>query len=104
MIGTVGYLLFAFYVIVFGANAPKLQSYRELILRHLSITTGLPVCALASFAVVYSLSVLLPGQDSTELIDFQFFGAKLSGPAGPVVLWVVCYVTLVWSLKATYRE
>jgi hypothetical protein len=60
-------------------------------------TFGLPLCAVTAFAIVCVLERLSPSTASDGKLEFKAFGAVFSGPAGPVTLWVVCYLTLVAS-------
>lgn len=63
-------------------------------------TFGLPICGLAAFAVVSVLERLAPAKaDSAGQLEFKAFGLTFSGPAGPVTLWVVCYLVLVSSMR-----
>jgi len=61
---------------------------------------GVSVCTISAFSVVAVLDVL-----SRDPIEIRFFQFELKGAAGPVVLWVLCFLTMVagfhilWDLK-----
>lgn len=61
---------------------------------------GLPICGIASFAIVSVLERLGRSSESGDgKLEFKAFGLAFTGPAGPVTLWIVCYLTLVVSMK-----
>jgi hypothetical protein len=39
------------------------------------------------------------GKDVASKVSFKAFGLEFSGPAGPVTLWVLCYLALVGSVR-----
>ncbi len=62
-------------------------------------TFGLPFCAVAAFGIVglfewHSRAKLEEGK-----LSFKAFNLEFSGPAGPVTLWVLCYLVLVGSIR-----
>ncbi|QDU45213.1 hypothetical protein Mal52_37040 [Symmachiella dynata] len=57
---------------------------------------ALPFSAIGAFAIV---SILGFQSGSDKLLSFDAFGLKFSGPAGPATLWIVCYLSLVSSVK-----
>ncbi len=57
---------------------------------------ALPFSAIGAFAIV---SILGIQSGTAELLRFKAFGLDFSGPAGPATLWIVCYMTLVSSVK-----
>ena len=69
---------------------------RELLERHPAHNFGLPFCAIAAFAVVVLLNY---GTGGDGELEFEAFGLSFTGPAGPVTLWVVCYLALVGSMR-----
>ena len=61
---------------------------------------GLPVCGIAAFSIVCVLEILSkPKTSGGEKMEFKAFGLTFSGPAGPVTLWIVCYLSLVASME-----
>jgi hypothetical protein len=61
---------------------------------------ALPICAIAAFAIVCVLDQFAPAtKDSSGKMEFKAFGLAFSGPAGPITLWIACYLTLVVSMR-----
>lgn len=65
---------------------------------------ALPICAIAAFGIVSVLDVLTSqvgtGQNGQlGSLAFKAFGLEFNGPAGPVTLWIVVYLTLVCSIR-----
>jgi hypothetical protein len=61
---------------------------------------GLPLSGITAFAIVCVLERISPAQkDKDGTLSFKAFGLEFSGPAGPVTLWVVCYLVLVASMR-----
>jgi len=63
-----------------------------------AMTVGLPVSALAAFGVPYLYGVRT-GEAENRQLGFKAFGLEFTGPAGPVSLWVICYVAMAASMK-----
>ena len=56
---------------------------------------GLPICAIAAFAIVCVLEKFAPATRNEEgKLEFKALGLTFSGPAGPASLWVVCYLNI----------
>ena len=61
---------------------------------------GLPLSGITAFAIVCVLERISPaGRGDDGKLSFKAFGLEFSGPAGPVTLWVVCYLVLVASMR-----
>ena len=54
----------------------------------------LPMSGIAAFAIVSLLRSQVDGP-----LEFKAFSLEFTGPAGPVTLWVVVYLSIVLSLK-----
>jgi hypothetical protein len=67
-----------------------------------SFMFGLPISAAIAFAIVCVFETVAPGTAAAAdggKLSFTAFGAAFTGPAGPTTLWVVCYLTLVASMR-----
>ncbi len=64
-----------------------------------SHTFGLPISAITAFAIVALLEQRYSDKPKSETLNFKAFGLDFTGPAGPTTLWVVCYLTLVASMR-----
>jgi hypothetical protein len=61
---------------------------------------GLPICGIAAFSIVCVLEKFsMPKTSGGEKMEFKAFGLTFSGPAGPITLWIVCYLSLVASME-----
>ena len=96
VIGLVVYaVLMLLYALDLSATATKLMTSGKP-----SYMFGLPISAITAFAIVSILERLAPSaKDEKGKLEFKAFGLTFSGPAGPVTLWVVVYLTLVASMQ-----
>src|SRR5713101_814324 len=103
VIGTAAWVTFGFSLIVVSALIPTAvpESWLlQMIRGHPGGTMGVSVCTISAFSVVAVLDVL-----SRDPIEIRFFQFELKGAAGPMVLWVLCFLTMVagfqilWDLK-----
>jgi hypothetical protein len=67
--------------------------FREEIKANPGYLVGLPCSAVAAFGIVSMLEI------SAGKLEFKAFNLDFTGPAGPVTLWVLCYLTLVGSIR-----
>ena len=72
------------------------SGWLELAQAHAPTILGLPMAALAAYAVVSSLSF------TSGPATFKAFGMEFSGTAGQIILWVICYSTITASIVATW--
>ena len=72
----------------------NVQEVRALFDAKPACTFGLPLSGAAALGLVSFLEQAAGGN-----LEFKAFGLQFTGPGGPVTLWVVCYLTLVGSIK-----
>ena len=65
----------------------------KIIKEHYAVFIGLPCAAITSF-----LLVLILEQVHGE-IEFSALGMNFKGGSGPIVFWVLCYLTIIISIK-----
>lgn len=88
--------VFAYAAILVGFSFNWIpERLGSLISANQACSIGLPVCAITAFAIVG----LLEQSSGAGKLSFKAFGMDFTGPAGPVTLWVVCYLTLVGSMR-----
>jgi hypothetical protein len=87
----VSYLLFILYSTWYSEGWVQ-----EVIRQHFAATVGLPLTGLATFLLVQVLQI------SAGQIELEVLGFKLRGASGPVVLWVVCFLTVTAALKLVW--
>jgi hypothetical protein len=88
VISTLGLLFFVFIQAVLHALLRE-----EFIARNFYTTFGLPLAAIAAFCLVVVL------RQSSGPIRFEVFGLRIQGAAGPVSLWLLCFLgvtTAIW--------
>ena len=73
------------------------KQYTDLILGHFQALVGLPMAAIAAFVLVAFLR-----QRSGEGLEFKGLGFHFKGPSGEVVLWILCFITIVGAIKLVW--
>lgn len=64
-----------------------------------SYVFGLPISAATAFGIVMAFDAVSPFEKADNTLSFEAFNAKFSGPAAPATIWIVCYLTLVVSMR-----
>ena len=59
---------------------------------------GLPAAAAGAYAIVALLLHVFPPEKHRDSIKFKAFGMEFTGPAGPITLWVVCFLTIILAI------
>src|SRR5438552_10174542 len=92
-----GALLFgaAWLKAIFDSGLHDESLYREL-LKHTAASVGLPLAALAALCLVVLLEIY------SGDIEFEGFGFKFKGASGPVILWVLCFLSMVAAIRALW--
>jgi len=67
-----------------------------LIHEHVRAIVGLPMAAASAFCVVVTLEA------TSGKIEFQVLEVKFKGASGPVILWVLCFLVFVLSLRVLW--
>jgi F0F1-type ATP synthase membrane subunit a len=81
----------ALLVFVIGQwNNPEI---RAIVTAHLQATIGLPVAGVFAFLVV-ALFRTTEGR-----IRFEVLGLKFDGAAGPIIMWVFCFLAITVSIR-----
>jgi hypothetical protein len=61
---------------------------------------GIPCSALAAFGVVAALlKAFPPAMGEGSALVLKVFGLESSGPAGPITLWLTCFLGFIFALK-----
>jgi hypothetical protein len=85
------YLIAGFGVI--ATNHQFLIGDQQIVKEHFPVVMGLPLAAALSFLIV----ILLP--QAYGKIEFKIVGMSIKGAAGPVVLWVLCFLVIAAAVK-----
>jgi hypothetical protein len=87
-------------VMAFIFNLEILKTFKQSIQTNLIFSLGLPVAGLSSFSIVaIYLSVFPPDKVGEGEVSIRFLGMDFSGPSGPITLWLVCFLGIVFSMK-----
>jgi hypothetical protein len=84
---------FFFLFIIAGALRPSIVPdswFLDLVKQHPGGTIGVAIAAVSAFSVVAVLDIL-----ARDPIKFKVLGIELEGAAGPVVLWVLCFLSII---------
>jgi len=68
----------------------------DIVVAHFPAVCGLPGAALVALYVVSFL------EKTSGQIEFEGFGFKFRGASGPIVLWVLCFLSIVGAIKALW--
>lgn len=68
----------------------------EIVHNHFRAVVGIPMAALASFVVVWALTV------TQGSIEFDAWGIKFKGAAGPVVFWIFVFLAISTAINASW--
>lgn len=67
---------------------------------HPAQNLGIPTAAISAFAIVAVLLRHFPLEsDSDGALAFKLFSMEFSGPSGPIMLWLMCFLGFVAALK-----
>jgi hypothetical protein len=72
------------------------QPVQKLFIDHFRAVVGLPGAAVAALFI----NMLL--EQTHGQIEFEGLGFKFRGASGPVVLWVLCYLAIVASIRLVW--
>jgi len=94
----IGGALWATFFVIGGAYLmlydPK---FSVIALGNVPTTMGLPCAALTSLALV----VFLRTTDGP--IEFDVFGVKFKGASGPIVMWVLCFLSMAGAIRLLWK-
>lgn len=82
------------FLLLFIESAYVDRRFNETLYQHLAAAIGVPLSALTALALVLALEQVAGD------IQFEALGLKFKGAAGPLVMWVLCFIALVAGIKA----
>ena len=83
-----GFLVFAIYELLTAQDWIS-----SLLVKKPEVILFLPLAALASFCNVLILKV------TDGPIEFEMIGMKFSGAAGPIIMWVISFLSMCLGIK-----
>ena len=69
------------------------ETWTKFILENFGLVFGLPMAAALAFGIVVAFQQTADGPLSMRMGPLEF-----SGPAGPILLWVVCFLAAVFAI------
>lgn len=66
--------------------------FLELVRKRPGGTVGVAIAALSAFTIVWVLDIF-----SAEPIKIELWVLKFEGAAGPVILWILCFLAIVYG-------
>jgi hypothetical protein len=72
------------------------DAQREVVSQHYVVIVALPVAGVFSFIVVFLF------KQTSGPIEFEAFTLKFRGAAGPVILWILCFLAIAAAIKALW--
>jgi hypothetical protein len=75
-----------------------LKDFKLSISGNVPLNIGLPCAAVGAFGVVTLLLHAFPPEKQDGSIKFKVFGLEFTGPAGPITLWLACFLSFVAAI------
>lgn len=69
------------------------EAWRAFALENFELVSGLPMAAALAFGVVIAFQ-----ETSKDALTFKLGPLEIAGPAGPILLWVVCFLAIVFAI------
>ena len=95
--GLVIYLIAVF--VSYLTDAKWLYEFHSAIVKSEAMSVGIPCAAVGAFGVVALLLHVFPPEQQEGAIKIKFFGAEFTGPAGPITLWLLCFLAFIAAVK-----
>jgi len=88
---------FSFYLIFDLAR--HRPDFYAISVQHFAAVIGLPLSAILSLFVVLLFRVV-----SGEKLHVNILGIKFEGASGPVIMWVICFLSIALSISALWDK
>ncbi len=72
--------------------------WKTLIREQFPVLVGLPMAGLGALFVTLILRI------STGPLEFELAGLKFKGGAAPIVFWIVCFLSIVLSIRMLWQN
>jgi hypothetical protein len=69
------------------------SKWEPMVHKHFDAIVGLPAAAAVAFVLVVFL------RQAEGPIEFEAWGLKVKGAAGQVIMWVLCFLSIVFAIK-----
>ncbi|MBR9910909.1 MAG: hypothetical protein GYB33_11240 [Gammaproteobacteria bacterium] len=93
-------------LVLFGAGAlyrlftfskPEDTFWNDLFVEQFPVLVGMPMAGLGALFVTLILRI------STGPLEFEIGGLKFKGGAAPIVFWIICFLSIVVSIKMLWQ-
>ena len=71
--------------------------WKDLIRLQFPVLVGLPMAGLGALFVTLILRI------STGPLEFEMAGVKFKGGAAPIVFWIICFLSIVLSIRMLWQ-
>ena len=86
--------IFSIYVFfIIAKRGFEEKTWLTLAQTHFAAVIGLPMAAIASLFIVLILEYV------SGKIEFEILGLKFKGAAGQIIFWIICFLSMVLSIK-----
>ena len=85
------FFIFLVYQSIFGSTTSD-NWFLRMVQEHPAATIGLAMSAITAFCLVALLEI------ARGPIEFEALGFKFKGASGPVILWVFCFLAMVFGV------
>lgn len=85
------------YQSLYGSLVPQ-NWFLQMVQAHPAATFGIGICAVSAFFVVAVLEL------TAGAMQFEVLGFKFQGAAGQVVLWVLCFLSMVFAMWLLWEK
>lgn len=102
VVGTAIWAGFFFSFLMISALSPSLLPdswLLQMVQAQPGGTLGIGISAISAFSVVAVLDVF-----SNDPIEIRFWQLEIKGAAGPVVLWVLCFLAMVLGCEVLWSN
>lgn len=72
--------------------------FMESLKPNYTVKIGLPIAAMASYGIVVFLLRVFDQNGSGGQLTMKFAGMDFTGPAGPVTLWMMCFLSFTFAI------
>lgn len=83
------------YLVVFGWTN---ETFNNLVVCQFKVIVLIPVAALFSFVLIALF------QSFSGNVEFKLLGMEFSGASGPVVMWVLAFISIVISINFLWED
>jgi hypothetical protein len=85
------------YQSLYGETTPK-NWFLQMVQQHSAATIGIGISAITAFFIVSVLEL------TTGAVQFEVFGFKFHGTAGQVILWVLCFLSMIFAVWLLWEK